>query len=409
MELKERIMQSNAISKLVSAVALAAAFPLALLAQAPAPNSNTPPPAPVPGTPVTPLLIPGAPAQITAADLAATAPDPSGPSADGLYWFEVEMTVFSTDYGSAPFSELPLPDTKNLRYLPQLSYLKNPLDVFRFDFLGLNNSALTSLHTDLNTDLDQALATAAVDPTNSANAPAAPAVLMGPLYSPAQPEAFKLLDYEHDGFIKLPTSFSKFADVNSKLASTGEHQVLWHQVWRQPIKDRAQTPAVQVLGGEEFGEHNALEGSVRISGEGNAATLDVNLWLSSFTQAALPATEQTTLTLPERPQLEPLLTALPTASASSLTPINAATVLVPPVELGSDPFATPSSAFPSPAPTWYVSKVWHLNQSRKLTSNALHYLDHPAVAVLVEIRPYLVPATVAPLTDSNAVPAAKFE
>ena len=53
------------------------------------------------------------------------------------------------------------------------------------------------------------------------------------------------------------------------------------------------------------------------------------------------------------------------------------------------------------AGSWYPDSIWQLNQMRDLSPNALYYLDHPTLGLLVEIRPYLVPEPRLP----NATPA----
>jgi hypothetical protein len=36
-------------------------------------------------------------------------------------------------------------------------------------------------------------------------------------------------------------------------------------------------------------------------------------------------------------------------------------------------------------------EVWQLAQTRELGAGQLYYLDHPALGVLIEVRPYLLP------------------
>ena len=192
----------------------------------------------------------------------------------------------------------------------------------------------------------------------------------GPVYSPADPNAFKILDQERDPFLALDRRYWRFNQLNSRLQSNGEHKVLWHQAWRQPIKPRAQAPALQVEGGNAFGEHYELEGSVRLIGTGNDANIDANLWLSSFSK-----TRSGHWQLPERP---PLAT---TGSGASNS------------ELGNE--------------AWYPDSIWQLNQNHDLGPNALYYLDHPTLGLLVEIRPYLVPETRVPETKTSPVKPAR--
>jgi hypothetical protein len=43
-------------------------------------------------------------------------------------------------------------------------------------------------------------------------------------------------------------------------------------------------------------------------------------------------------------------------------------------------------------PNWTLAEVWQLKQTRELGANQLYYLDHPALGVLIQIRPYELPA-----------------
>lgn len=296
-----------------------------------------------------------------------TARDPRGPSADGNYWVEVEVTIFSSIYGGEQYSEQPVPDGNNLRYLPQLRTLANPADSYAFPFEPA--AAEPIIATDTAVGLDVAVAeVAAVVPGNE-----------GPLFSPALPGAFKIVDLERDPFVALDRRFWRFNQLNSRLQSTGEHMVLWHNVWRQPLRARSQSTALQISGGDVFGDHHALEGSVRLSsqGQGSVADLDANLWLTTFSQESPSAADdESGWQLPE-------------------TPLKQSPVAASEIELQRGDVALVQ------ATTWYPASIWHLNQSRDVGPNALYYLDHPALGLLIEIRPYLVPDAPVPATGAQ--------
>jgi hypothetical protein len=338
-----------------------------------------------PAAPVS-AAMPATDAENLNAATTATQRDPNGPSADGLYWFEVELTVFRSQYGGDTYSERPVPQKNNLRYFPQLQALQNPLDVYRFPFPPTTDSSALILQGLPRTG------PAELEPTAPQFAMPLVVVNEGPLFSPAQPDAFKLLDYERDPYIRLASRYSRFGALLAKLESSGEHSVLWHQVWRQPIRNRTQTAAIYIEGGKEAGDHHELEGSVRLTGQGNAATLDISLWLSSFSQEAPQQVD--VWNLPEKPQL--LAPAPPPVDAVAQT-----------ANLGDVNLADVSS--PVPPASWFASQIWHMNQTRELQASALNYVDHPALGMLVEIRPYLVPEMVAPLADPATPTKADFE
>ena len=267
-------------------------------------------------------------------------------SPDGSYWVEVEMTIFSSTYSGG--SERPVP-VKNLRYLGSLRRLQHQSDSYYFPF---------------------EFETRPGDAGAGGVSQAVPD-LIGPEFSPADPQGFKVFDVEHDPYLQLDRRFWRFSQNNTKLQSTGEHTVLWHQVWRQPLKPRALAASVLVEAGETFGLHHQLEGSVRISSQGDSASIEALLWLSQFTQDQ--ATVKGEWFVPEVP-------ALPAG-----------------ISLGSNEPVTQKNEG-----EWRPLDVWVLNQNREIGPNALYYLDHPAMGVLVELRPYTVPEITVPVLEPVA-------
>lgn len=277
--------------------------------------------------------------------------DPRGPSADGYFWFDIEVSVFSSDYGGTAFSERPVASKLNLRFLPQLRLLADPFAVYRFDFAAPQGTADGQ--------------TATLPPSSPSAVDQSAALLPGPILERPEPGAavtstFRLLDLERDAFIGNAGA-STFAPLNSRLQASPGREVLWSKHWRQPLRVRAQSSAVLVTGGDVFGDHHELEGSVRLSGQDREATLDVNLWLTRF--AASPSPGPDVWTLPDAPFPE---SSLP-AAGSGARPVTS---------------------------RWHPQEIWQLTQTLKLAPNSLHYIDHPTIGVIVEIRPYLVPEAV---------------
>jgi hypothetical protein len=180
-------------------------------------------------------------------------------------------------------------------------------------------------------------------------------VQLGPLYSPAVRDSYKVNDYAWDAFITLADRIAKFTAINRNLSDSPEHRVLWHQVWRQPLQARAQTPAIFVTGGEHISGHAELEGSLRLSDINGRATLDVNVWLNGFGNAGDIAESE--WKVPELP----------------LT-----------LEETAEPALVPADSRP-------IIEVWQMLQTRELGANEIYYLDHPAFGVLIQLRPYLLP------------------
>jgi hypothetical protein len=123
----------------------------------------------------------------------------------------------------------------------------------------------------------------------------------------------------------------------------------------------AETP-VLISGGERYGDHHELEGSLSLhfNAGRDRVVIDSDLWLSEFTTLADPDNEW---------QLPP--------------------------------FPGPQSAADGEADRYQPHRVYHFQQSRDMRSNEFHYLDHPALGLVVTVFPYEVPAEEAPEPETG--------
>lgn len=290
-------------------------------------------------------------------------------SFDGRRWYDVEISIFTNEVPGGVRSEFPVAHKLHAEYLPRLREL---------------TSRTRALMIQFPEDVLPSLAPAAsVAPEFPGAAPLEaeePVVTMGPVHSPPVRDAFKLTDFERDAYVDLGTRAAQFTAMNRNIDGAPDHRVLWHKVWRQPLEARAQTPAVFVAGGEQRGEHYELEGSLRVVANGNGAMLDINVWLNEFRlNAAVPD-----LVLPAREtQDEWKIPELPFPIETPATPLQETIVTA----AGFDA-ATPAAP---PAQGWELTAVWQLEQTRELSVNQLYYLDHPAIGVLIQVRPYVLP------------------
>jgi hypothetical protein len=264
-------------------------------------------------------------------------------SYDGKRWYDVEVSIFTNEVPGGTRSEIPVARKLTATYLPRLRELQTRSSAFLIPF------------PEDQVAVEPPLLPAAVPATPE---PEVPMVVMGPIYSPAIRDSFKITDFDRDPFVDLDTRASQFDSMNRSIDGAPDHRLLWHKVWRQPIEARAQTPAVFVLGGDLRGTHGELEGSLRLVDNAGGAMLDINVWLNEFQPGA-------------------------------------AAVSVPAAE---DEWKIPELAFPPEVTTttpdltpWQLSAVWQLAQTRGLGVNQLYYLDHPAIGVLIQVRPYVLP------------------
>lgn len=267
-------------------------------------------------------------------------------SYDGRRWYDVEVSIFTNDVPGGTRSEIPVARKLTATYLPRLRELQTRSSAFLIPF------------PEDQAPVEPPLLPAAVPAMPE---PEAPMVVMGPIYSPAIRDSFKITDFDRDPFVDLDTRASQFGSMNRDIDGAPDHRLLWHKVWRQPIEARGQMPAVFVLGGELRGMHGELEGSLRLVDNAGGAMLDINVWLNEFNAGTGAA-----------PQ--------PAAEDAWKIP-----------ELAFPPELT--AVAPDPTP-WELSAVWQLAQTRELGVNQLYYLDHPAIGVLIQVRPYVLPPPV---------------
>jgi hypothetical protein len=308
---------------------------------------------------------------------------PPGISADGNRWVEVEMTVFRAETNRS--NEVANPGRLKLSYFPNSRPLASPLDSYAYPF-----------------EADQPPAPSMVQPaTPQQSGPQPLGTLLAqntpppeeivppePMYdftvaaAPGVPGSFKVLDLARDPYVRLDAATARFSGMDRNLEQSPDYQVLWHEVWRQPLLDRGAVSAVVVQAGETLGEHTALEGSLRLSGAGDRAHLDLNLWLSEFgvndaddaARWQVPVVPEAAR--PKQPESEPAAEAAPTPGLfpSQQTPPQSLT----------------------PAPERGIVRIWQLLGAEDMALGELRYLDHPVLGVLIEARPYLLPEAVTP-------------
>lgn len=145
-------------------------------------------------------------------------------------------------------------------------------------------------------------------------------------------------------FQLLPAGARNLNNEAEALSRRG-HPILFHGAWRQSVVSAGSATAAAIASGRSAGAHHELEGYVMLSAE-NYLHLDVDLWLSKFAPAT-EANSNEALTLP-------LLPGTLTDTAIDNT---------------------------------VISKLYVLQQQRRVRSGELHYFDHPRFSALVLVKP----------------------
>lgn len=272
-------------------------------------------------------------------------------SIDGNRWIEVEVSIFTHEDPALRGSEVFLPEQVSPKYPESLVRLTPIIEGFTIDFSNGATGGETAPQ-------DSAENEAALD-----NSP------YGPEFQP-EPRTFRVMDPARDPYIALGPQAARFTGHNRRLTEAPQHRLLYHAVWRQPVATRRQTPAVFIRGGERFGDHNELEGSIRFSYTEGGTVLDANLWLIRFSRRERAGRADSPWRVPPQPFTD---------------------------EVSQETGATRAARDEMerfqilPRGAYVITEVTHMRQSRTLRLDTLNYLDHPAFGVVVEVRPYQLP------------------
>ena len=281
-----------------------------------------------------------------------TSVDSAAASYDGFRWFQIEISIFSNEYPEYRSAELWSPDRLELKYPDRAREFKQLADILQLEDFG--QRVLGNLPVQL---LENTGAQTPADQVQEASAPAKP---VGP-FPRKPPTELRLLDQDRDSFLLLPPSLSDFQTTNSRLESSPFNRLLFHGVWRQPVVQPDDSSPLIIRGGRQVGLHHELEGTITIRFNPNEdrVVIDTNLWLTEFSNSGAND---------------------------------------PDWELPSPPGSVPSIPDPdrteSPSGATGISRIVQMQQSRDMRSTEFHYLDHPAMGLVIRVLPYDLPPPV---------------
>ncbi|PIE23818.1 MAG: hypothetical protein CSA60_04100 [Neptuniibacter caesariensis] len=159
---------------------------------------------------------------------------------------------------------------------------------------------------------------------------------------------------------KLAPSSLSLKQAKNALRAKGENRILFHSAWLQPIVKTQNPRPVRIQGGEilDNGMHE-LEGYIAV-GRGRYLHFRPDLYLSRRLNAeesallkSTPHSDPVANETPAQLSMQNSSTARPTVNAIQLPDI----------------------------------LTVNLNQARRMRSKELHYIDHPLMGILVEIKP----------------------
>jgi hypothetical protein len=192
------------------------------------------------------------------------------------------------------------------------------------------------------------------------------------------------VDLTKEAFYLLPANERQLNMQAQKLQRSPKFEVLFHNAWRQIITNKKASTAILIHGGQTFGQHQALEGSIRLS-VATYLQLQTNLW---FAQYDLNVGQEITQAWPEIP-LRPNYTATAVHNFSFDSDVEAEleeALASENTQWGSNNFS--ESAATTEIDSFITRKIILLQEEREMRSSEVHYIDHPVLNVIIQITPY---------------------
>ena len=255
-------------------------------------------------------------------------------------WFQIELSIFSNENIEDRNAESWLPSDYELNYPENMRKLSLLTDLFLSDHNLDDRSSVTG----------------------SASQEEIDAMIRNDQLKNIRPRIkstesnFKLFDFSRDDFTQLSPSDSDFQQTNRTLERSSDHRLLYHGLWRQAVRQSSNAVPIYIEGGLRYGDNHELQGSVTIRFNENEdrVVVDTHIWLIEYSIVKDSSSEW------ELPQIPESIRIKSRENSSSLT--------------------------------YFPNNVYVMEQSREMRSNEFHYLDHPALGLVISVKPYSVPS-----------------
>ena len=275
-------------------------------------------------------------------------------------WFQIEVSIFSNESLADRDEEHWQTESNELNYPNPLRRLGQLSDLLITEQMIADAIAESSEQDSLSTKEE---ATIEIDAEALAAIERLAQILpTGPQLASTEGE-FKFPDFLRDPHLQLTPDNSDFEQTNRALERSAEHRILFHGLWRESVADPADAIPLYVQGGLRFDDQYELQGAItlRFNENRDRLVIDSNLWLTEYSASADFESEWQ-------------LPAIPEAMKTDLDSLTRD-------EQGLQ---------------YGINRVFHMEQSREMRSNQFHYIDHPAIGIVILVKPIDVPPLVVP-------------
>ena len=275
-------------------------------------------------------------------------------------WFQIEVSIFSNESLADRDEERWQTESNELNYPNPLRRLGQLSGLLITEQMIADAIAESSEQDSLSTIEE---ATIEIDAEALAAIERLAQILpTGPQLASTEGE-FKFPDFLRDPHLQLTPDNSDFEQTNRALERSAEHRLLFHGLWRESVADPADAIPLYVQGGLRFDDQYELQGAItlRFNENRDRLVIDSNLWLTEYSASADFESEWQ-------------LPAIPEAMKTDLDSLTRD-------EQGLQ---------------YGINRVFHMEQSREMRSNQFHYIDHPAIGIVILVKPIDVPPLVVP-------------
>ncbi|WP_339068352.1 CsiV family protein [Teredinibacter turnerae] len=291
-------------------------------------------------------------------------------------WYQVEILVFKRNQSNA--TQEVWPKNIALAYPPNVQYLRDP-----------NSDPVQPPEvTDSEFSSDQSTSSEPVNTPDTALTEREP--------DPEQQE---------EPFVLLPKDGMFIRGAEYAINRDRSLSPLFHATWAQPMKALKDAPAIVIQGGESYGNHHELEGTITLS-VSRYLHLHTDLWLAEYeTNYGQADYHWPTIPLPPEPETLELTSTsdlglgnLPLDTDFNFNTNRSGSVNGINLQVGGATEFNPTSAAVTGLDStllsmadqpFLVKHIVKLDQKRRMRSNELHYIDHPELGIIIKIIPYI--------------------